>query len=184
MRIIAGTARGRQIDAPEGMATRPTLERVKESFFGTIQFDIAGKTVLDLFAGSGNLGIEALSRGAEFAYFCDASRVCTDLISKNLQKIGFCNASVHNCDYMQMLSFLKSAGKKAGLVFLDPPYATGLVQNAIDELQSMELLTDDCIIVAEHSCTQTVISGDGLYIHSCKKYRDTAVTILKRKISG
>ena len=180
MRIIAGSARGRHIDAPEGMETRPTLERVKESFFGTIQFDISGRTVLDLFAGSGNLGIEALSRGAEFAYFCDMQRSCCVLIEANLKKLGMTNACVGNCTWNVFVSMLKTKGVKVGLVFLDPPYASGLVQDAIDSLCENDLLTGDAIIVAEHSKAQAIEPHEGLYVHSCKTYRDTAVTILKK----
>jgi len=180
MRIIAGIAGGRHIDAPDGLETRPTLERVKESFFGSIQFEISGRTVLDLFAGSGNLGIEALSRGADFAYFCDTQRICCGLIQSNLKKLGMDNAYVGNCGYEAMLNMLKSRNVKVGLVFLDPPYASGLVQDASDKLCELGLLTDDAIIIAEHSVQQTIEPHQGLSVRSCKKHRDTAVTILKR----
>ena len=181
MRIIAGSARGRHILAPEGMETRPTLERVKESFFGTIQFEIAGRAVLDLFAGSGNLGIEALSRGADFAYFCDVKRSCTELISQNLKKLGFEDDSYVGCgDYADFVRTLKTKNAKIGLVFLDPPYASELAQNACDLLCAEDVLTDDALIVAEHSVRQEIVPPEGVCVRSRKTYRDTAVTILTR----
>lgn len=180
MRIIAGTARGRQFDAPEGLNTRPTLDRVKESVFGTIQFDIYGKYVLDLFSGSGNMGIEALSRQAKWVCFNDYSASCAALIKNNLNKLGFDNAEVYNLDYSLMLDRMKTSDKKFGLVFLDPPYATGFVQPAIEKLCELDLLDDDAIIIAEHSKQQSITAPEILRIHSVKNYRDTAVTILKK----
>lgn len=181
MRIISGTARGRKIDTPAGLSTRPTLDRVKESVFGSIQFEIEGRVVLDLFAGSGNLGIEALSRGAKYAVFCDSSRVCADIVSANLKKTGFTNAEVINSDFEQVLLRLKSIGQKFDLVFLDPPYASGLVQPATDMLCDLGLLSSFAIIVAEHSVNQKITIPDALSLRSEKKYRDTAVTMLEMK---
>lgn len=181
MRIIAGEARGRRIDAPDGMDTRPTLDRVKESVFGTIQFDIYGKTVLDLFAGSGNLGLEALSRGAKQAFFCDMDYRCFDIITNNIKKLGFGEKStVYSLNYMQMLERLNSQGQKVNLVFLDPPYASGLAQNATEALCRLNLLGDDAIIVAEHSVKQNIVCPNELYVYSQKKYRETMVTIMKK----
>lgn len=183
MRIIAGEARGRRFDAPEGLDTRPTLDRVKESVFGTIQFDIYGKTVLDLFAGSGNLGLEALSRGAKQAFFCDMDNRCFDIITGNIQKLGFAEKStVYSIDYIRMLERLSAQGKKVNLVFLDPPYASGLVQDATEALCRLNLLDDDAIIVAEHSAKQNIVCPNELYVHSQKKYRGTMVTILKKGV--
>ena len=183
MRIIAGTARGRKIDAPEGTDTRPTLDRVKESVFGTIQFHICDTQVLDLFAGSGNLGIEALSRGAKHAVFCDVSKNCTDLISSNLNKLGFSSFSVYNADYDTVLKKMQRDHLVFDLVFLDPPYASMLAQNAIYALCELKLLSNSAIIVAEHSIDQEIQAPPCLLIHSRKTYRETAVTILKREAS-
>lgn len=180
MRVISGVARGRKFDAPVGLDTRPTLDRVKESVFGTIQFDIFGRVVLDLFAGSGNLGIESLSRGAKQAVFCDKSKTCTELIAANLKLLGLDkNTSVYNTDYKTALLQAKQSGIMFDLVFLDPPYATGLAQNAADELADMKLLSEAAIIVTEHSITQNICPPQGMYVHSRKTYRETAVTILK-----
>lgn len=181
MRIIAGTARGRKLETPTGLSTRPTLERVKESVFGSIQFEIENRTVLDLFAGSGNLGIEALSRGAGYAVFCDSSRVCTDIISGNLKKLNFTNAEVINSDFEQALERQKRTVRKFDLVFLDPPYASGLAQAAIDKLCDFGLLSSFAIVVAEHSVNQKITAPKALRLRSEKKYRDTAVTMLEMK---
>ena len=122
MRIIAGTKRGQAITAPKGRKTRPTLDRVRESLFGIIQFEVAGKTVLDLFAGSGSLGLEALSRGAEYAVFNDAARESVAIVRANVEKLGFTRqAAVYSLDYRAAIQAAARAGFRFGLVFLDPP---------------------------------------------------------------
>ena len=151
MRIIAGSCKGRPILAPKGMDTRPTLDRVKESLFGIIQFQLYGKTVLDLFAGSGNLGLEALSRGAGYALLCDNSREAVEIIRKNADKTHLspkCNIKLS--DALSLLSGLgSSADEKFDMVFLDPPYASGLVPKCLDILYERELLTHDAVVVCE-----------------------------------
>ena len=132
MRIIAGSCKGRPILAPKGMDTRPTLDRVKESLFGIIQFQLYGKTVLDLFAGSGNLGLEALSRGASFAAFNDMSRDAVKVIRANIEKLGFEQKSVvMNVDFAQAIRSLSA--RRFDIVFLDPPYRAGLMEKALKE---------------------------------------------------
>ena len=131
MRVITGTARGRRLLEPEGMAIRPTTDMVKEALFNIIQFDIEGRRVLDLFAGTGQLGIEALSRGAAEAVFCDESRSAVKLVRANLERCA-----------------LKGAGK-FDLVFLDPPYDTNLLEKALELIQNVDILNDGGIIVCE-----------------------------------
>lgn len=126
MRIIAGTKRGQPIAAPKGRDTRPTLDRVKESLFGIIQFEIAGKTVLDLFAGSGNLGLEALSRGAEHAVFNDAARESAAVVRTNVERLGFCG----NPPYIRWITapqfkLRRVQGSDSGLCFLIRRIARG-----------------------------------------------------------
>lgn len=129
MRVITGTARGKRLQTREGDEVRPTPERVKEALFSIIQFDIEGRRVLDLFAGSGQLGIEALSRGAREAVFVDSSRESAEIVRKNLSACGFTeSASVENTGYD---AFLLSGPKPFDLAFLDPPYRTGLLQKAL-----------------------------------------------------
>lgn len=149
MRIIAGAARGRQIAAPPGRDTRPTLARVKESLFGILQWEVPGARVLDLFAGSGNLGLEALSRGAEYAAFNDKDRACAALIRKNVESLGMeKHAKVYCMDYQTLLGQLR--GQQFDLVFLDPPYASPLAQDAAETVVSLGLLAPKGKIVVEH----------------------------------
>ena len=136
MRIITGSARGKRLVTPQGTdVVRPTPERVKEGLFSAIQFDIEGRRVLDLFAGSGQLGIEALSRGAQSAVFIDRSKKAADIVRKNLELTGLSkNASVICGD---SLSFLKTFSGKFDIAFLDPPYSTGLLQSALELVPSV-----------------------------------------------
>ena len=146
MRIIAGSCKGRPILAPKGMDTRPTLDRVKESLFGIIQFQIYGKTVLDLFAGSGNLGLEALSRGASFAAFNDMSRDAVKVIRANIEKLGFEQKSVvMNVDFAQAIRSLSA--RRFDIVFLDPPYRAGLMEKALKELSTAGILNDGAMVL-------------------------------------
>ncbi len=141
MRVITGTARGRVLRTLEGEDVRPTTDRVKEAVFSIMQFEIEGRRVLDLFAGSGQLGIEALSRGAASATFVDMSKDSLSAVKYNLEhtKLGD-NAKVVQTD---ALSFLKLTKDKFDIVFLDPPYASSLV------VDSMKLLSD---VVAAGGC--------------------------------
>ena len=128
MRVIAGTARSRRLEALPGLDTRPTTDRVKESIFNVIQFDIEGRRVLDLFAGTGQLGVEALSRGAAFCDFVDSAPAALEVARKNVKACGFeGRAACHGRDFS---AFLSRAGEKYGLVFLDPPYASGSLERA------------------------------------------------------
>lgn len=125
MRVITGTARGRKLETLEGNDVRPTTDKVKEAIFSAIQFDIDGAEVLDLFAGSGQLGIEALSRGAKSAVFVDNSKRSLDIVSRNLETTGFKERSVlYN---MNSVDFLQTTNKKFDIVFLDPPYKNDIL---------------------------------------------------------
>ena len=143
MRVITGTARGTKLKTPEGMLTRPTTDRVKEALFNIIQFDIAGD-VLDLFAGTGQLGIEALSRGAADCLFVDSARDSVRLVQENLRRCGL-TARVLQCD---ALGILKS-GEKFDLIFLDPPYGSGLEAKAIETVKEFDILSRGGIMVVE-----------------------------------
>ncbi len=129
MRVITGAARGRRLITPEGLSVRPTTDAVKESVFSIIQFSIEGRRFLDAFAGSGQMGIEALSRGAKYACFVDNSRESVSVIKKNLALTGLSErAGVFMSD---TLSFMKNTGEAFDTVFLDPPYSKGLLQQAL-----------------------------------------------------
>ena len=146
MRIITGTARGRRLVTPEGLDVRPTPEKVKEALFSALQFDIEGRRVLDLFAGSGQLGIEALSRGAKSATFVDSSPVSIRTVEKNLDTAGLKeNARVIKTDYS---TFCASSNETFDIVFLDPPYDKGLLLPAFKAV--LPLMSDYGTIICEH----------------------------------
>ena len=147
MRVITGTARGVQLKTPEGIQTRPTSDRVKEALFSIIQFDVPGKRVLDLFGGTSQLGIEALSRGAKSAVFVDAGDKACKLIRENLHRCKMDNnAQIIRADYLQ---YLQTCRDKFGLIFLDPPYAEVFLENALKKITEIDILESGGIIVAE-----------------------------------
>ena len=145
MRVITGTARGRKLSEPVGMDIRPTTDVVKEAVFNIIQFDIEGRRVLDLFAGTGQLGIEALSRGAAGAVFVDQSRAAIKLVKENLEKTGLEGGKVVQGDSLSYLS----GRERFDLVFLDPPYKTNLLENALKRIVEFDKLNTGGIIVCE-----------------------------------
>ena len=147
MRVITGTARGIQLKTPDGLQTRPTADRVKEALFSIIHFDIPGAKVLDLFGGTGQLGIEALSRGAESAVFVDAREDSCKLIRENLKRTKLENhAKVIRSDY---LDYLNRCREQYNIILLDPPYAEVFLENAIKRITEIDILQSDGIIVAE-----------------------------------
>lgn len=147
MRVITGTARGRKLRDLPGLDTRPTTDKVKESIFNIVQFDVEGRKVLDLFAGTGQLGIEALSRGAEKCVFVDQSRAAAKVVAENLETTGFSNAA--RLVQADALSFLSSCRERFGLAFLDPPYDTELLEKALFRMAEIDIMTENGIIVCE-----------------------------------
>jgi len=176
MRIISGTARGRLIEAPQGRNTRPTLDKVKEALFGSIQFDIPDSRVLDLFAGSGNLGLEALSRGARQAVFNDCSAECVRIIKNNAEKLGFLDrAVVMQRDYAACLAFF--AGKEPfDFIFIDPPYHSDLARPAVEQIFAQGLLAKGGRIVIERQARDGSEYPGRLL--SVRKYGDTELVFL------
>jgi len=144
MRVITGTARGRKLKTPPNDDIRPTTDNVKESLFNIIQFDIEGRRVLDLFAGTGQLGIECLSRGAAEAVFVDESREAVSIVRENLRSCGM-KAAVYQQD---ALSFLRGCGK-FDLIFVDPPYDAQLYEPVLNTINLVDILSDGGIIVCE-----------------------------------
>ena len=144
MRVITGTARGRKLETPTNYDIRPTTDNVKESIFNIIQFDIEGRKVLDLFAGTGQLGIECLSRGAESVTFVDEHREAIRIIKENLKTCQL-KGTVMQTD---ALSFVKNCGK-FDLVFIDPPYDSKLYEPVLEAINSVDILSDGGIIVCE-----------------------------------
>ena len=147
MRVITGKARGIQLKTPDGMQTRPTADRVKEALFSIIHFDIPGAKVLDLFGGTGQLGIEALSRGAASADFVDQSDTACRLIKENLRRTKMENlGNVVRGDYLE---YLARCREKYDIIFLDPPYAEVFLENALKRIAEIDILRTGGIIVAE-----------------------------------
>ena len=144
MRVITGSARGRKLKTPENYDIRPTTDNVKESVFNIIQFDIEGRRVLDLFAGTGQLGIECLSRGAASAVFVDKSREAVKIVKDNLKACGLSGTVVQ----ADALSFLRTCGK-FDIIFIDPPYDSDLYESVLNTVNSIDILSDGGIIVCE-----------------------------------
>ena len=175
MRVITGTARGRRLGELEGMETRPTTDRVKEAMFSILQFDLEGRRVLDLFAGTGQLGIECLSRGAAQAVFVDRRADAVKLIRENLKVTELTDrARVVAGDSME---YLKSLREHFDIVLLDPPYAAGLLEPAIEHLTTFDILNPHGIIVAEHPLPP----GCAPYrIHRTYRYGKIGLTVIRR----
>jgi 16S rRNA (guanine(966)-N(2))-methyltransferase RsmD len=146
MRVISGSARGRRLKEPEGQSIRPTTDMVKESIFNIIQFDIEGRRVLDLFAGTGQLGIEALSRGAAGLVFVDESGDAVKLVRDNVKTMGFEDRAVVTRG--DALAFLPRGGK-FDVVFLDPPYESKLIEKALKMIFEFDILNENGIIICE-----------------------------------
>ena len=182
MRIIAGSARGRRIEAPEGLDTRPTLDRVKEALFGSIQFDLPGSLVLDLFSGSGNQGFEAVSRGAAHAFLNDASPVCAALIRRNAASVGLSGSvTVTQLDYRAAIDRYAQEGRRFHIAFLDAPYESGLAQDAAERLFRTGRMAENGFIVLEHSTALPPRAAEGLMrIRRTRNYGACGYTIFER----
>lgn len=147
MRVIAGRAKGTALKTPEGSLTRPTAERVKEALFNILQFELPDARVLDLFGGTGQLGIEALSRGAQSAVFVDARKQACALIRENLSRTRFTDAGLVVCsDYLR---YLQHCAQRFDIILLDPPYAEVFLENALKMITEIDILQTGGIIAAE-----------------------------------
>ena len=181
MRVITGSAGGRRLLELEGQETRPTTDRVKEGIFNILQFDIEGRRVLDLFAGTGQMGIECLSRGAASAVFVDRRRDAFALVKKNLALTNLQDrARVVRGDSLEFLAGTKEA---FDLVFLDPPYASGLLEEALERLAApgFDILAPYGIIVAEHPADRRLAVPAGCRLRKTYRYGKIAVTLLLRE---
>ena len=151
MRIIGGTARGAALFAPKGLDTRPTRDQVKESLFNILQGCVPEATVLDLFAGSGALGLESVSRGAARAGLVDRDREAGQCIRRNIEKLRFQDrVALLQCDWTQAVQRLRAEGPRFDLVFLDPPYRMEALQALCDTLAAEGLLAPEAVVVWEH----------------------------------
>ncbi len=179
MRVVSGAARGISLKTPKGMQTRPTADRVKEALFSIIQFDIPGSSVLDLFGGTGQLGIEALSRGAERAVFVDHSEEACALISENLKRTGLSSkARVCRSDYR---SYLDKTVESFNIILLDPPYGEVFLENSLKLITEIDILQSGGIIVTERpSDKELSVQISGFTRSRDYKYGNTLLTIFRK----
>lgn len=176
MRVISGSAKGMPLESVSGANTRPTADMVKEAIFGAIQFDISGASVLDLFAGTGALGIEALSRGAEFALFCDTNTQAIRVINANLKKTRL-DAKAH-VQHSSFETVLNGCGRTFSFIFMDPPYNSALYAEAADLIAKNDILEANGLIVAEHSLP---LNLPAFSLKKTKRYGRTFVSYFEKK---
>ena len=186
MRIIAGKNRGTKLYTLDGDdITRPTLDRVKESLFNIIVNHIQDSNVLDLFAGSGSLGLEAISRGAKKTIFCDKSKKAIDIIQKNITKTKVEDkVEIINNDYIDCIFNLNSRNMKFDIIFLDPPYATNYIEKSIELIIEKDLLQDNGIIIIETDEKDRIIEqikDKKVNIYDIRKYGRIDIIFLERK---
>ena len=179
MRIIAGDARGRRIEAPEGRDTRPTLDRVRENLFNMLQGEIAGSRVLDLFAGSGALSFEALSRGAETAGLADHARKAIAIEKKNAETLGYADrVRIIPADWRKALKEIENAGLRFDIVFLDPPYAMLDLKDVFTGLNPV--LSRDALIILEHEAGRKPDTGEGFECFRERNWGFCGVSFFRR----
>lgn len=183
MRVIAGTARSIPLISRDGLDTRPTADKVKEAIFSVIQFEIEGRQVLDLFGGSGQLAIEALSRGAAGAVIVDQSKDSVSIIKQNLSKTRLTDrARVVCADYMD---YLNRTGERFDLIFLDPPYGEKFLENALKRISEIDILKSGGIIICERPA-EKALSDDYPAFRRIRDYRygRTGVTLYRAEASN
>ena len=180
MRIISGTSKGRKLVTPRSQFLRPTSDRVKESIFNILQDEIVGKVVLDLFAGTGNLGIEALSRGAKKTIFVEKGRQALRLIQRNLTQFGLESQSeILPKDANRAIGILKQKGESFDLILMDPPYEKGLIQRTLMKLNSYPIYHKDSILVIEHDRREPLSTVmDGWNLIRQRRIGDTLISFL------
>ncbi len=179
MRVVSGIARGVTLKTPDGMLTRPTADRVKEALFSIIQFDIPGTKVLDLFGGTGQLGIEALSRGAKSAVFVDSQKTACALICENLKRTRLEESAKVVCsDYAD---FLKKSKESFDIILLDPPYAEKFLENALKLITEIDILQSGGIIATERPVEKNLdLDFPGYTRSKDYKYSSTILALYRK----
>ncbi len=179
MRVITGRAKGVSLATPDGVLTRPTSDRVKEALFSIVQFDLPGAKILDLFGGTGQLGIEALSRGAASAVFVDSREDACRLIRENLRRTKLQEeGKVVRCDYLE---YLKRCNERFDIIILDPPYAEVFLENALKMLTEIDILQSGGIIIAERPLgKQLPWDFEGFTRSRDYKYGNTLITLYRK----
>jgi 16S rRNA (guanine966-N2)-methyltransferase len=180
MRIISGASKGRKLATPKDLSLRPTSDRVKESIFNILRGQIEAGAVLDLFAGTGNLGIEALSRGAKEVIFVEKGKQALRLIQKNLAQFGMEERSeVLPTDANRAIGILKQRGKTFDLIFMDPPYEQGLIENTLMMLNSHPIFHKDSVLIVEHHRRERLSSAiKGWNLIRQRQIGETVISIL------
>ena len=181
IKVIAGSRRGKTLRTLEGLDTRPTANRVREALFNIVQFDLPGAVVLDLFAGSGALAIESLSRGARRVILCDASRQASDIISANLKSCGF-EAELFRSDFRVCLKTLANRNECFNIIFLDPPYAMAEERNlAVELIFEGGLLAENGYLVLETEVSQELQVPTCAEIFDERRYGKTKLSRIRRR---
>ena len=178
MRIIAGSARGRTFDAPQGRDTRPTLDRVRENVFNILQMKVRDAKVLDLFSGSGAMAFEAISRGAAEAVLVDIDRAANAVQRQNAAKLrmeGQCR--ILQCDWQMAIRQLTATGERFQVIFLDPPYAMHDMVPVMEALRP--LLVEDAVILLEHEAKVFPATPDGFELYDSRKYGIAGVSFFR-----
>ena len=183
MRIISGTAKGTKLYTLEGISTRPTLDRVKESIFNIIFNDIEDAIVLDLFSGSGAIGLEFASRGAKKVYLCDSSKEACKIIRKNIEKTHLGQKiELYNLDFIEAINKFKN--QKFDIIYLDPPYKTDFIKIAISELLKNEYIDEKTLIIVETDEEEIIIKQlkkiKNIEITDKRKYGRVHILFLKK----
>lgn len=183
LRIISGRARGRKLIPPATMETRPTLDRVKESMFSSIQLYIPEAIVVDVFAGTGSLGLEAASRGAKEVYLFDKSSVTFPLLKQNVDNLKFEDFCFPmNIDAYEGLRKLANKGKKFDIIFIDPPYCKEMIPEAMKIIKEHEMLNENGIIVTKIDTIEEIYEGyENIKLSKSKKYGNTTVCYYKHE---
>lgn len=177
VRVISGSARGLKLNTPGDDRVRPTTDRVKESMFNIVQDWVYDSQVLDLFAGSGALGIEALSRGASQAVFCDNSLDSIKIIKSNIEKARVADRSqIVSGDFKRCLRDMEAKNQSFDMIFVDPPYYEGLFEEVLDTIRACKILKKDGIVIVEHDAKRPIGQVEGLEVYKEKKYGITMLT--------
>jgi len=184
MRIISGTSRGRRLAPLKGLALRPTSDRVKESIFNILGKEVEGKVVLDLFAGTGNLGVEALSRGAKKAFFVERAKEALRIIQRNLLQCGFSEkAEIIPQEVSRAIDILKARRESFDIILMDPPYEKGWIQRTLEKLKNHAIYHEGSVLVIEHGRREPLLRNTGRwFVVKQRRMGDTMVSILEAGI--
>lgn len=178
--MIAGSAKGHKLKAPKGTDTRPTTDRIKETLFNMISQDIYDSYFLDLYSGTGAIGIEALSRGAQKVVFIDKSSICKKIIEENLNYTKLRDKGlVYQSEINFGLDILKEKNYAFDIIFMDPPYNDNEIKNTLEKIINYNLISPSGYIIIEHSSKRFILNVDKLILWKEKKFKTTTMTFLK-----